>query len=1527
MALTPVLIDANTKRAQIHKRAIEGVQNVFPFVAGDEHTFDVENLNVDERTYSSRQQKDAMMRGRTLQEPLRGDIVIRNKKGKVVDRQKNAVLAQLPFFTPRHTFIVDGNEYSVPHQKRIRPGVYTRVRGNDELEAAFNLGKGENFRVHMNPEKGHLFMQYGSTNIPLYPVLKRLGVPTSQLQRAWGKGVVDVNRDAFAAKDVAAVDKLYARLTPEHRLADAQTTEERIASIRESYEHTSLEPEVTQRTLGKAYDRVTPNVLVDASKKLLDVHRKGIDVDDRDNLAVQTLHGVDDFIRERIELEGRNLTRKVRMKARGSAAPRVAEVVPPSPFTRSVRNFVTTSSLASIGAQINPIEMIDSAMRVTSLGEGGIGSERAVPDEARRLHHTHFGVLDPARTPESFRAGIDLRAALWTSKDEKGRIHTKMHDVRKGKLRDVPVDTLEGSTIAFHGEGKKRYGVSAMRKGELVSVPRSQVDYAVPHANFLYSPATTLVPFIESSQGNRVLMGGKMATQALPLLEREEPYIQAESYNQGRTMEQEMAQLVVPTSPVNGEVAKVDQDYIYIRPNGTKTGSSELELAPIEHAWTAKEGSECCDVCSSSATTRVLWAEGHGYIPACEKHKEEIAESKGDDFSGFKPFPHDKQASGATLVRVPYDTDYPLSSKTRLHNTVTVKKGDKVRTNQHLAESNFTRNGRMALGRNMNVGYLAYYGLNTNDAVVVSETAAQKLTSEHMYKEALALDTDITLNKKKHRMIYGTRWTAAQYDNLDNQGIAKPGATVHPGDPIILALRKAAPSPEQQMLGRLHKTLATPFREQAVTWDHKSPGTIAEVVATGTRILVTVKTNEPASIGDKLAGRYGNKGVISHILPDDVMVQTPDGKPLDILMPPTGVNSRVNPAQVLETALAKVARKTGEPIAVGPSSQNNVTMVRAALKKHGLTDKEVLFNPRTGKHIKGPDGRGVMVGPQYTYKLAKSTDTNYSARGIDSYDVNQQPSKGGSDGAKALGRMEMNALLSHNARNVVKESATVKSSHNDEFWRAYQLGQPLPALQEPFVAKKFTAMLQGAGIRVDKGDEQVTLGPLTDPDITRLSSGRVEKPTMLRERDLAPEKGGLFDPVVTGGSQGERWSHINLSEPIVNPSFADPVRRMLGMTVKQYRATIGTEGGRGIQSRLAGLNMRQREQDLIATTRTATGANLDNAVKQLKAVRALRKEGLTPDKAYVLSKVPVVPPTVRPILPSRGGRDMLIADANYLYRDTMLANDALRDAKKVLPDEAIGDARRHLHDAVGATFGLNDPVSPSIKARGAKGFITTIAGQGSPKRGFFHSRVMYRPQDLSGRGTVAPDLTLNMDEIGVPEEMLWTTYGPHIVRRLVQNGYPAMQAKEMIEQRHPSAKNALDAEIKERPVFVNRAPTLHRHGMIGAYPIPVPGKTIRVNPFMEKGMNMDYDGDTLQLHVPVLHEAVQEVKGMTLSNLLFGDRTKSDLLIFPQHEAVLGIHMGTQPGKGRAKKFKSPGEAIKAFNKGDLDLMDSVLID
>ena len=1444
--LRPVIEDAATRREMIRKKVIEGLEQSFPLKAG-KHMLELSNVRVEPRDYSSREQKRAILEGKSLSERVRGDLIVKDAGGATLDHAKDFTLLQLPWFTPRHTFVVDGTEYSVANQIRTKPGAYVRRRGNEELETTFNLSKGANFRVLMEPEKGLLYMQptHTTSRIPLHPVLRALGVPHQDVVSHWGPEIASMNRDAWKNPD-KHVDKLYETLVhPAKRTAT--TGEEKARVLREYFHDTSMDPEVAMHTLGYPHDKASPAAILAASKKLLDVHRAAADVDDRDSLAFKTFHSVDDFAKERVQLEARAMRAKLGWKLDASHG-NLRKAVPSGPFTRAMQGLLTSSSLSAVPMQINPMELIDEASRVTMLGEGAIASERAIPLEARDVHPTHLGILDPARSPESFKIGVDLRAAIGARRDDKGNLYAPVYDVAAKKSSFLKAGDMLKSVIAFPGEvlspGKL---VDAMKHGVVTRVPANTVTHQIEHVADIYGPTTNLLPFVYGIQGNRVLMASKHQGQALPLTHREAPLVQAESWKPGVSMEKELVKQLVPTARHDGFISSIDDDHIHVS----------------HHAKTAAEPT---------------------------KHH--------------------------------FDHDFPLAAKTALHNTILVKPGDHVTKDQPLAESNFTKDGTLALGTNLRVAYIPYRGLNTNDGIVVSQGAADKLISEHMYQHGISRDGDAQIGRDKHQAYFGSRYTKDQYENLDHDGVVKPGTVLKTGDPIIVGIRENKATGDAALLGKLSKSLVKPYTEIVERWTHERPGVVVDVAKTPGSIAASVRTQEALQIGDKLSNRFGNKGVIAKIVPDHQMMHDEKGRPIDLLFTSAGIVSRINPAQTIETALGKVAEHTGQPIIVPQytAGRDNVQFAKDLLAKHGLKDKETVTDPITGKQIPG-----VMVGKSYILKLFKTTDSNWAAHGAERYDYNQQPARGGDEGAKGIGKMEFDGLVAHNARNVLREAASIKSQRNDEFWRAVQLGLPTPAPKTPFAYDKLLSMLTGAGVKVSKTGSRLALGPLTDKDVMSMSSGTLKDPSkLIRAKDLRPEAGGLFDPATTGGMAGTKWTHVELHEPIVNPVFEEPVRRLLGLTQKEFSEHVG-KGGAWFQSALGNINTDHKLEALRAQTKKARGPALDSAVKQIKYLEALKEKNIKPADAYVITKVPVTPPVIRPILPLQDGR-LQVGDANLLYKDAFLANEQLKEAKKVLPGSEMYAPRQHLYDAVSALYGVGEPVSPAAEKRGAKGYLAAITGT-RPGSGFFQSRLMKRQQDVSGRATIAPDPTLSMDEIGVPEGMLWGMYGKFVIGRLVRRGYSATDAQKMVDDKNHIARDELINESRERPVMVNRAPSLHRFNIIGAYPKMIEGKTIKLNPFAEKGTNADYDGDAMQIHAPVTNAGIEDVKKMTLSHMIFADKRPGVLNVTPEMESLLGLNRATRaPSTKKTRHFDTQHEAMEAYHKGEIELNDPIEI-
>lgn len=1579
--LTPILTDAATLRDRVRSKVVAELQRVSP-VDLRGRTLEIKDVRVHEKEYSPEDQKRALLTGDSLTEPVKGTLVLRGADGKVVDEAKHFTLTHLPYFTERHTIVMDGNEYQVANMLRRRPGVYTQRASNGELKTSFNLSKGANFHVSMDPEKGAFYVVHDSTQIPLYATLRALGVGHDEIAKSWGSRVADANRKLFESKQELAVNKLYQKLVHPSQIDPKAGHDARLAAVVGKLGATAMDARVAKATLGLEHGKVTPETLMASGRKLLRVHNGEEDIDDSDSLAFKTFHSVDDFLAERVRLTAREWTPKARAALNGKEDIRAA--LKPAPFSPSMRKFITTSALTAVPTGINPIELIDHAVKVTALGEGGIPSERAIPFETRLTHASHFGVLDPIRTPESGHAGVDIRATIAAHRDEEGNLYTPLRNVRTGKVELVKAGDLHDKVVAFPGQHLSGE-VDALHRGGVRKADAKDVDYEQLHVSHTYSPATSLIPLLHSIQGNRAIMGSKMQTQGLPLLKREAPLVQVK-HPDGGSFEGFYGHMVCPVAPVKGTVRKIEGGYVYIEPSRAKRAAEKLADRPVKSDKKLGGLTFKIEIKKGEAPWGDKFPEDYGYLPGYEgpdgdsldfwvgddaggtlwavdteedgvptdvkyivgvsspqKVMKQIERKPGckcknlreyDDWQALKgsldEFHSVKTASDRGLVKVPYQTNFPFPSKTRLHHDLSVKVGDKVESGERLGDSNYTRSGVLATGLNARVAYMPYYGLNSNDAVVISEGFAERMTSEHMYREVFPLALGVELSKDRHRVYFGAKYTPGQYSHLDQDGVVKKGAKVSPHDILVAGMVKAQITGTDAMLGRISKTLTKPYREVTLCWEHGSPGEVVDVVKTPDQIAILVKTHEKMQVGDKLAGRYGNKGVVASIVPDDKMLKDEGGKPVELIMTSAGVVSRINPAQLHEALLGKVAEKTGKPILFdNADSKNAVEWVEALAKKHGVKEKEHLFDPVSGRKIVGPDGEGVNVGRSFIFKLFKSTDTNFAGHGVGPYDINEQPVKqGGDEGAKGLGKMEFDALVAHNARGIISDAANVRGQKNDEFWRAVQLGLPLPTYRTSFAYNKFQAMLQGAGVKVDRRGSRVHLLPMTDKDIATRSAGAVLNGQTLIAKNLKPEADGLFDPRTTGGPQGTLFAHIDLHEPVPNPVFEEPVRRLLGMTEKQFNEAVREKGGGHIKAELAKIDVGRRLAEERAKLKTLKGAELNDCVKKVKYLEALKREGLKPSDAYVISKVPVIPPVFRPILPQPNDpSQLMVADANKLYAHLLDVNNV---NKTTVLDSDKPKHRGALYNAVGAVFGTHDVDDQELQGQSVKGFLTQISGHGSPKGGFFQRKLMKRQQDVSGRGTAVPDGNLHMDAVGLPEDQLWQMFDKFLVARLVRKGYGALHARELVDKRQPAAKQALNEEIKERPVLINRAPTLHRYGIVAAYAQPVKGKTIRVSPFIEKGMNLDYDGDTLQVHAPVTPQGIEDAKMMTMSNMLLSDQSRNRLMAYPQHEAIIGVthalKFAPNPN-AKVRKFKSEAEAINAWRRGEVKVDDPVEIE
>jgi DNA-directed RNA polymerase subunit beta' len=277
----------------------------------------------------------------------------------------------------------------------------------------------------------------------------------------------------------------------------------------------------------------------------------------------------------------------------------------------------------------------------------------------------------------------------------------------------------------------------------------------------------------------------------------------------------------------------------------------------------------------------------------------------------------------------------------------------------------------------------------------------------------------------------------------------------------------------------------------------------------------------------------------------------------------------------------------------------------------------------------------------------------------------------------------------------------------------------------------------------------------------------------------------------------------------------------------------------------------------------------------------------------------------------------LVTDANLLYRELFDANTNLQTARQQWDE--LGDERHAVYDALKGVVGLGGPITPRNQERQVTGFLKHIFGH-SPKFGTVQRKLLSTTTDLVGRAVITPDPELDMDEVGIPEQQAWDIYRPFVIRRLVQRGMPRMAAVDAVEQHDARARDAIVAEMDARPVILNRAPVLHRYGVMAFKPKLVKGTVVRLAPIVCKGFNADFDGDAMQFHVPAAAEAVQEAyrKLLPSRNLIAPGTFKVHEL--PSNEFIAGLYSATTQHNKTAhpRTFVTARDAMQAWQRGEI---------
>ena len=762
---------------------------------------------------------------------------------------------------------------------------------------------------------------------------------------------------------------------------------------------------------------------------------RGISVkDDIDHLGNRRLRCVGELLQNQFRIGFSRMERVIRERM----TIQDLDVVTPQslinirPVTAAIKEFFGSSPLSQFMDQTNPLAELTHKRRLSALGPGGLSRERANM-EVRDVHYSHYGRMCPIETPEGPNIGLISYLATYARVNEYGFIEAPYRKVDKetfhvaDEVTYMTADEEDNYIVGQAAEPVDENGclinarITARHRDEVVEVDKEMVDYIDVSPRMMVSIATAMIPFLPNDDANRALMGANMQRQAVPLLR--------------------------PHAPIVG------------------TG--------MEHK-----------ICIDSEIA--VLAEGDGVVTSVDaRHvtvKYDSGEVKDYKLTKFLRSNHTTCINQRPIVDV----------GERVHGRGIAPDGT-LQDPTVLADGPATDQGEIALGQNILVGFMTWEGYNYEDAVLLNERLVREDLYTSIHIEEFEIDArDTKLGPEEITRDIPNVGEDALKD-LDENGIIRVGAEVKSGDILV---GKVTPkgetdlTAEERLLRAIFGEKAREVRDTSLKVPHGESGIVLDTkvftreggdeLGPGVNMVVRVyiAQRRKIQVGDKMAGRHGNKGVVSRVLPQEDMPFLPDGTPLDIVLNPLGVPSRMNIGQVLEVHLGYAAQKLGWKVATPIFDGATYSDIQELLTQAGLDPegKSVLYDGRTGE----PFDNKVTVGYVYFLKLHHLVDDKIHARSTGPYSlVTQQPLGGKAQfGGQRFGEMEVWALEAYGAAYTLQEILTVKSDDVTGRVRTYEAivkghNVPQPGVPESFkvLVKELQSLCLDMKVLDDQGNE------------------------------------------------------------------------------------------------------------------------------------------------------------------------------------------------------------------------------------------------------------------------------------------------------------------------------------------------------------------------------------------------------------------------------------------------------------------------
>ncbi len=1023
----------------------------------------------------------------TYEAPLRCTLrLVNNRTGR--ELKQEVYFGDFPIMTGRGTFIINGVERVVVSQLVRSPGVYfTAVpyRGHQLFGAKIipNRGAWLEFETDINGEIGVKIDRH--RKVPVTDLLRIFGMTTEEIKKEFEGSDTGLVKyiDATIRKDVAkdadeSYVEIYRRLRPGDP-ANAETARNLIAAMFERADRYDLS-EVGRYKMNQRLDldrkRTTKLLekedLIAIVKEIIKLNNEPeAEPDDIDHLGNRRLKAVGELLQGRLRIGLARLRRIIqdRMSTEDKDSLQPAQLVNFRPIAAVIKEFFASSQLSQFMDQVNPLAELEHKRRISALGPGGLTRERA-SFEVRDVHRSHYGRICPIQTPEGSNVGLINYLASYTRINDFGFLEAPYARVKNGVVTNeiVWMDASEEEKYKITHAGTPKD-----EKGKLLGTALETRIKGEPG-----TVAPDEVDFIDIAPNEFI----SVATSLIPFLQHDD----ANRALMGSNMQR--------------------QAVVSVRPDAPYVSTGQEEKVALDSGY-------------------VILAEDAG----------EIMEADGSHIKVKYP----KATKTYILEKFKRSNQFTCISQKPL-----VVRGETVKKGQILADGPSIENGILALGQNLLVSFVSWEGANFEDAIIISERVVQQDRFTSIHIDEYSCDVRDTKLGPEVTTYDIPNVSEDKLKNLDEEGIVRIGAEVKAGDILVGKISPKGESEltsEERLLRAIFGEKARDVKDTSLTLPHGKVGRVVNVkifdrergdkLEPGIirRIQVEIAELRKVQAGDKLAGRHGNKGVISQVRAVEDMPYLEDGTPVDIILNPLGVVSRMNLGQILETHLGWAAHKLGyRAITPGLDSATEAD-IREELKKAGLPEdgKVKLFDGRTGEAFQNR----VMVGQIYMLKLNHLVEDKAHMRSIGPYSlITQQPLGGKAQfGGQRFGEMEVWALEGYGARHTLQEMLTIKSDDVVGRAAAYESIIRGEQIKEPNVPASFNVLvneLKSLGFNIQPLYESETerkdnfsalrISVASPEDILRWSHGEVTKPETINYRTQRPEKDGLFSERIFG---------------------------------------------------------------------------------------------------------------------------------------------------------------------------------------------------------------------------------------------------------------------------------------------------------------------------------------------------------------------------------------------------------------------------